>query len=276
MRIPMDLMAELESKLWMSADYAARRAIAQRISQIAGAAGHILSVGDGSDTFPHLLDSHGRVYVVVPKGTLLPGLPKSKCGLLFELFDEHAVEPLVPYMCDAPWDYGSLLASVDDLGVPVGPFLIERSPGEIAGDAALPSDSIPTSLELEWAVRGPTDTLFPWGDHLPRWLREYASHTSFTSLVEAAEACGQDPAIARGQFGILDPVTRPVWCEPGSSGDAEIDREFPHAFRGGASQCAPWQGCNEWLLWLTTCEVRQTPGCYREHCLRRITRLSTT
>ena len=280
--IPTRLFERLHADAWGSADESSRAAIAEDVAAACRAAKRsVVLTKERSNGFPVLRDerSHSDL-VVVPRGTFARGYPAEKKEALARLFTAlEAVPPYKPTMSEeAPWRPADLVRTEE--AREVGPFLVAVDPGIPTNDADLASAladddlALPSSREIEWAFRGPSEQLFPWGDELPDWLARKAYEHAIESLTDAARACGQDTSIAFGAFGVRDPVTLSVWCDSPRDDDPELAAAFPFAFRGGAGECAPWQGCNEWMHWLSACEVRQQRGSYRLHRVRGVVRLS--
>ena len=98
---------------------------------------------------------------------------------------------------------------------------------------------LPTEAQLEYAYRGGTQTLFPWGNTLPE-AEALEGHVS-----------AKEDGPWRNAFGLID-TNWGEWCR-GRFSDADGTHDYCKdnngiAVRGGAADGWPWQGCGEWIM----------------------------
>lgn len=275
LQIDRGLLAQLDVNHWLSSDPVERARLGGALAMAITKAGRRMHLDRREGTFPRLHDAKSKaLFVIVPSGEFCPGISAAKRERFDDLFHRlGAGEHPRPYLSDeAPFDASWFFAA--GRPVAVGPLLLSEKPGGAMSDAELTAHlaakrlELPTGAELEWVARRSGDALFPWGDELPDWLIKHARAHAVESLSAAARSCGEGESIGMGAFGVLEPVTLTQWCVPSERNDAALSAAFPLGFRGGAGYCAPWQGANEYLHWLSACEVRQAPGSYRAHRLR--------
>ena len=155
---------------------------------------------------------------------------------------------------------------------------------------------LPTSAEFEWALRGGVDSLFYWGNELPRWMAEERDQMDREIAAERGvpppepRAGRSDPATTFdatmsysfppdrprtwawcNRFGLAGMLGARVWCRPSE----EPDDPTPLVIRGGAAMSYPWQACGEWKSFLNAAEGRLSlTSNYADHnAIRPVVRL---
>jgi len=118
--------------------------------------------------------------------------------------------------------------------------------------------TLPSSDELEWAIRGGRKILFHWDDRPGRFIEQ--------EFVDAERDETKWPFCTR--FGLTAPLDYQTWCQPGSG-------SHPIVTRGGSA--TPWQGCFEWTVYLTAVSSRKAvvnEGIRFAACVRPVIRLA--
>ena len=127
---------------------------------------------------------------------------------------------------------------------------------------------LPTSTEFEWALQAGNPTLFYWGDKLPVSIMErlvYVEHTDqlpnadLDPGVRFEDLMTRDVELQRlrvypycNRFGLASMLACGTWCLPST-----VPQDpFPLTLRGGAADCFPWQGTNEWKHLLSAADWR--------------------
>lgn len=140
--------------------------------------------------------------------------------------------------------------------------------------------SLPTSQEMEWAVRGGADSLFYWGNGIPAWLRithqdvELEMPWMRTGIKQSEILSAEVPPYRQrtwpwcNRFGMVEPLSLGNWCLPQKTNGGSL--RYVH--RGGGAVCFGWHPCREWMHLLTAAESvsRSRSG---QHALRPILRL---
>lgn len=96
---------------------------------------------------------------------------------------------------------------------------------------------LPTEAEWEYAYRGGSDSLFPWGAKLPKDPNVPNNGFDFQAMGETSEL------VADGYH--------PDYTGAPDDGSARDPDSRPRVARGGAAEVWPWQGVGEWVSMLS-------------------------
>jgi hypothetical protein len=140
--------------------------------------------------------------------------------------------------------------------------------------------SVPCSAEAEAAIKGGMNGLFYWGNTpndviLTTHSRErrrvdQRRERSWHLIKPYCSACKRGVWPIWNRFGLYKPLSFRFWCQPLFIPDSLTALRT----RGGASGAWPWQGCGEWMYFLTGYEERHPVDENDSATLRLVLRFS--